>query len=363
MTEVTVKRLSGALGLACCILIALASGVVIVAMTSANPAASLRAMFWGPLSSRYFLGNTLEGATPLIFTALGTALAFRAAATNLGVEGQVHTGALAGTAVLFAIPHAPPWALIPAAVLAAALAAGAQAAVSGGLRARYGASEMITSYMLGVASIHFMDFVLGSYLLDPRSSVLQTPMFPANAALPRIFLPSTLNVSFLIALAAALVVYVFMFRTPLGFELRMAGMNLDFSRYIGIETNRVIVLAMLLSGALAGMGGILNVMGVQERLMTGFSSGFGWTGITVALIARNHPLGVVPAALFYSYLDTGASVAALMSDISPQIAGLVQSVIFYLVTAQALFDFIQRLIGRKSKALESPVVGPAGRAV
>ena len=334
-------------------------------MTSADPARSLHSMFWGPLSSNYFRGNMLEGATPLIFTGLAISLAFRSSAVNLGAEGQVHTGALAGTAVLFLLPDVSPWVLIPLAILAAAAAAGAQAAVSGGLKAYFGANELITSYMLGVASIHFMDFILGNYLLDPSSSVLQTPPFPLNARMPRLLPPSTLNLSFVIALVMAVVVYILMFRSVLGFQLRMSGLNTEFSRYIGIDTHKVVILATCLSGALAGTGGLLNVMGVQERLMSGFSAGFGWTGITVALIARNHPLGVVPAALFYSYLETGARVASLMSDISPQIAGLVQSVIFYLVTAQAVFDFIHRLVSRQNgrkRSLTGEVAGGAARA-
>lgn len=363
MKEDLLKRVSGALGLAFCIVAAVGIGVIIILMTSSDPARSLRSMFWGPFSSKYFFGNMLEGATPLIFTGLGISLAFRSSATNLGAEGQVHTGALAGTALLFAIPDASPWVLIPAAILVAALAAGAQAGISGGLKAYFGANELITSYMLGVASIHFMDFILGRYLLDPRSSVLQTPPFPLNASLPRLMMPSKLNIAFIIALVVAVIVYVLMFRTQLGFQLRMAGMNREFSRYIGIDTNRVVILAMLLSGALAGMGGILNVMGVQGRLMSGFSASFGWTGITVALIARNHPLGVIPAALFYSYLDTGANVAALMSDISPQIAGLVQSVIFFLVTAQAVFDYIHRLVARQKAKPGGLASAAAGQAV
>lgn len=305
-------------------------------------------MFIGPFTNTYFFGNMLENATPMIFTGLAIALAFRSSAFNLGVEGQVHTGALAGTTVIFMLPALNPWLWIPVILLAGALAAGVQAAVSGGLRAYFGANELITSYMISVAAVHFFDFVLGTYLLDPRSSVLQTPAFPIELRLPQLLFPSQLNIGFVIAIVMAFVVYVFMFRTTTGYELRMVGLNRDFSTYVGINTNRSLILAMALSGMLAGLGGMFNVLGIHERLVTGFSADFGWKGITVALIARNHPLAVIPAALLYSYLESGASMAALMSDVSPQIAGIVQSVIFYLVTAQAVFAFVNKVLTRDS---------------
>src|SRR5690625_1711505 len=145
-------------------------------------------------------------------------------------------------------------------------------------------------------------------------------------------------------------VYVFMFKTTIGYKLRMAGLNRQFATYVGINANRALTLAMFLSGFLAGLGGMFNTLGIHERLVSGFSADFGFKGITVALIARTHPLAVIPAALLYSYLESGASIASLMSDVSPQIAGIVQSVIFYLVTAQAVYAFVYQRMSRSKPA-------------
>lgn len=359
MDNTLAQRLSGAVGLVLSILAAIAIGVVIIFFTSDNPGLSLHSMFVGPFTSAYFFGNMLEAATPLIFTGLGIALAFRSSAFNLGVEGQVHTGALVGTMLIFFLPPLNPWLWIPVILLGGALAAGLQAAISGALRAYFGANELITAYMISMASINFFDFVLGTYLLDPRSSVLQTPAFPIELQLPKLLFPSQLNLGFVVALVMAVAVYVFMFKTTTGYELRMAGLNREFSTYVGINTNRTLILAMLLSGFLAGLGGMFNTLGIHERLVTGFSADFGFKGITVALIARNHPLAVVPAALLYSYLESGASIASLMSDVSPQIAGIVQSVIFYLVTAQAVYAFVHRMMSRSKAAGPGTGLGPA----
>lgn len=359
MDNTLAQRLSGAVGLLLSILAAIAIGVIVVVFTSDNPALSLHSMFVGPFTSTYFFGNMLEGATPLIFTGLAIALAFRSSAFNLGVEGQVHTGALFGTMLIFYLPAMNPWLWIPVILLGAAIAAGIQAAISGALRAYFGANELITAYMISMAAINFFDFILGTYLLDPRSSVLQTPAFPLELRLPQLLFPSQLNIGFVVALVMSVIVYIFMFKTTTGYELRMAGQNREFSTYVGINTNRTLILAMLLSGMLAGLAGMFNALGIHERLVTGFSADFGWKGITVALIARNHPLAVVPAALLYSYLESGASMASLMSDVSPQIAGIVQSIIFYLVTAQAVYAFVHRLMSRSKSSGPGAGIGPA----
>lgn len=343
------QRMAGAAGMVLSILAAIAIGVIIVVFTSDFPALSLRSLFLGPFTSTYFFGNMLEGATPLIFTGLGIALAFRSSAFNLGVEGQVHTGALVGTMLIFFLPPMNPWLWIPIILTGAALAAGLQAAVSGAMRAYFGADELITSYMIGMAGIHFFDYALATYMLDPRSSVLQSPSFPVELRLPQLLFPSQLNIGFVVAIVMSVLVYILMFRTTTGYELRMAGLNRTFATYVGINTNRTLTLAMFLSGFLAGLGGIFNTLGIHERLVTGFSADFGFKGITVALIARNHPLAVIPAALLYSYLESGASIASLMSDVSPQIAGIVQSVIFYLVTAQAVYAFVYDRMNRSRR--------------
>ncbi|MGA2480164.1 MAG: ABC transporter permease, partial [Spirochaetia bacterium] len=163
----------------------------------------------------------------------------------------------------------------------------------------------------------------------------------------RIFTPSMLNASALFALLAAVAVYIFMYRSHAGYEMRMCGLNREFSRYGGINVSAYLVLPMIISGALHGLGGGLMVLGTYHAAIQGYSFGTGWNGIAVALIAKNNPFAVIPAALLFSYLDAGAKAAMLNADLTFEIAAIAQSFIFYLVTAQSLYAFAHR---RRRKA-------------
>lgn len=337
----TLDRLADGLSLLVTVAVAVGVGVLVIYLTSADPATSLRAFFWGPLSNTFFFGNMLQTSAPLIFTGLALVIAFRAGAVNLGAEGQVYVGGLAGAAVLLYAPMESPL-MIAVAVAAAAVAGGVLAGFAGWLRTRFGATEVITSFLIGAIGIQLFDYVLRTFLVDPGAGFPATPMFAGAFRLSKLMPPSTLNVSFFLGLAAALLMHFVLFRTTFGYELRMTGANSRFARYAGMPVKWLFVTAMILSGAFAGLAAILELTGVHGRLLTGFSSDLGWNGITVALIARLHPLGVVPAALLYGYLQTGANTASLFSDVSPRIASIIMSLIFYLITAQALYVWLRR---------------------
>lgn len=354
-------RLADALSLLVTVAVALAAGVLIIYSTSSDPVTALRAFFLRPFSNSFFLGNMLQSAAPLIFTGLGLVIAFRAGAVNLGAEGQVYIGGLAGTAVLLYAPtHSP--VMLVVAVLAAAVAAGLFAGLAGWLRTRFGATEVITSFLIGAIALQLFDFFLRRYLVDPGAGFPATPMLPAEFRLGRLMPPSSLNSSFFIGLAVAVLVHLVLFRTTFGYELRLTGANSRFARYAGMPVKRLFVTAMFLSGALMGVAAIFEVTGVHGRLLTGFSSDLGWNGITVALVARLHPLGVIPAALLYGYLNAGASTASLFSDVSPRIAQIIQSLIFYLITAQAIFVWIRgRLATPTAGARSTPPLPDSAR--
>lgn len=334
------NRLAEGLSLLVTILVAVGAGVLVIFLTSEDPGASLRSFFLGPFSNRFFFGNMLQAAAPLLFTGLGLVIAFRAGAVNLGAEGQVYIGGLAGSAVLLYAPIESPVMLVVAAV-AAAVAGGAIAGLAGWLRTRFGATEVISSFLIGAIAIQLFDYVLRTYLVDPGAGFPATRSFAPEFTLTRLMSPSSFNASFFIGLGAAVLVYLLLFRTAFGYELRMTGANRRFARFAGMPVKRLFVVAMALSGAFAGLAAILELSGVHGRLLTGFSPDLGWNGITVALIARLHPLGVIPAALLYGYLHTGANTAGLFSDVSPRIASIIMSLIFYLITAQAIYAWIR----------------------
>lgn len=354
MNDTRINRVADALSLLVTVVVALGVGALLILFTSSEPAAALKAFFWGPFTNNFFFGNMLQAAAPLMFTGLGMVVAFQAGAVNLGGEGQVYIGGVTGSAILLAVGTPSVW-WLPVAVLAGAAAAAVFAALAGWLRTRFGATEVITSFLIGAALIQLFDFILRRYLVDPSAGFPATASFAQVMRLPRIMPPSALNLSFFIGLALAVLVYFVLFRTSFGYELRMTGSNPRFARFSGVDTKRMFVLAMLISGAFVGIAAVMEVTGVHGRLVTGFSNNLGWNGITVALIARLHPLGVVPAALLYGYLHAGANTANLLSDVSPRVAVIIQSLIFYMVTAQALYIWFRRALMQRAERRNAQV--------
>jgi riboflavin transport system permease protein len=328
-------------GLALTLLLSFGLVVLIIFLLSKAPLKTIYFFFVGPFTNKYYLGNMLNSAVPLIFTGLGIAIAFKSSVFNLGGEGQVYAGGLAATAVCLAFPQGSGYAVGILAVAAGAAASGVVAGLSGYFRMKWNADEMISSFLLSAALIMVVNYFITGPLDDPNNNLLQTYAIGPQYGLLKIFPPSKLNVSAAFALIAAVLVYFFMFRSHAGYEMRMCGLNREFSRYGGIDVSRYLVLPMVLSGALHGLAGGLAVLGTYGALIKGFSGGMGWNGIAVALIAKNNPLAVIPAAALFAYLEAGAKAAMLHSDITFEIAVIAQSFIFYFVTAQALYRFFR----------------------
>jgi ABC-type uncharacterized transport system permease subunit len=336
------RFLVGAGGLAITLVISFLIAILLILLLSRQPLATIFYFFIGPLTNRYYLGNMLNTAVPLTFTGLGMAVAFKASMFNLGGEGQVYSGALAATVICLALPQANGY-LGGLAALAGALATGAVlAGMSGFFKMKWGTDELISSFLISTAVGFIVNYFITGPLDDPNNNLLASFAIDKRYFLAGLFPPSKLNVSALFALAAAGLVFFLLYYTHPGYEMRMCGLNREFSRYGGINVPAYVVLPMLLSGALHGLAGGLAILGTYHMAIKEFSFGMGWNGIAVSLIAGNHPLGVVPAAMFFAYLDAGAKAAMLHSDVTFEIAAIVQSVIFYLITAQALYGALRR---------------------
>jgi ABC-type uncharacterized transport system permease subunit len=330
----------GALGLAVTLGIAFAFAVLLIFLLSRNPLTTIYYFFIGPFTNPYYFGNMLNTAIPLVFTGLGIAIAFKSSVFNLGGEGQVYCGALITTVVLLALPRAGGY-LGGTAALAAAVASGALlAGLSGFFKMKWHTDELISSFLISSAVLFIVNYFITGPLDDPGNSMLATYAIGEQYRLLAIFPPSKLDISAVFAVLAALLVFFLLYYTHPGYEMRMCGLNREFSRYGGINVSAYVVLPMLLSGALHGLAGGVAIMGTYHMAVKEFSYGMGWNGIAVALIAKNNPLGVLPAAVFFAYLDAGAKAAMLHSDVTFEIAAVIQSVIFYLVTAQAIYSFV-----------------------
>ena len=321
-------------------LIALSTAVIIslilLLFTSDSPGKTIYFFIAGPFLNSWYFGNMLNDAVILIFTGLGISIAFKTGVFNLGGEGQVYSGAITATAICLTFPLIPGPAGIFLSLAAGAVIGAIIAGFSGFLKMKWNINELITSFLISAAVIPIINMIITGPLRDQKSYLLTTPKIPASFQLLSILSPSHLNIGLVFAIAAAIVLYIYIYHTFWGYELRICGVNREFAHFGGIGVNTYLILPLIISGALHGFAGALSIIGTQHAAIQGFSAGMGWNGIAVALIARNHPLGVIPAAIVFAYLNTAANTAMLFTDFSFELNSIIQAVIFFLITADII---------------------------
>ncbi|MBX9929779.1 MAG: ABC transporter permease [Gemmatimonadaceae bacterium] len=315
--------------------IALVVGDLLILAYGQAPGDVWRTLVEGTWGNAYGFGQVLYKATTLTCTGLAVALSLRAGLFNIGAEGQLAMGGLAAALVGLALPASTPLAIAAAlATFAALVGGGAVGAVPGWLKSRFGAHEVIVTIMLNFIVLALLNWFVSARLHVPET--LHTPSIRAGA-LPRIaewfsaFHGSAANASlFLVAVAVAVVSWA-LFRTRAGYELRAVGLQPDAAEYAGVKVGRVWTRAMIVGGALAGLGGINFVLGYKGYYEDGFSGGAGFLGIAVALVGRNHPVGVVLAALFFATLSQGG--LAINATVPKQMVEVLQGVVILAVAA------------------------------
>ena len=290
---------------------------LIVRIMGENPWTACKLLVTGALGSQEAIGYTLYYATNFIFTGLAVAVAYQAGLFNIGAEGQAYIGGLGTGLVCLWLGHWPFWAVLPLAVLAGAGAGAGWAFIPAWLQARRGSHIVITTIMFNFIAAALMTYLLVNVLIKPGQQSPETREFAAGATMPAVhellakvgieFAATPFNLSFGLALVAAGLVWLFLWRTRWGYALRVAGENPTAAVYAGISPSRVTIGAMLLSGALAGGLGLNELMGAQHRLLLDFPSGAGFVGIAVALMGRNHPVGIFGAAVLFGALAQGGS--------------------------------------------------------
>lgn len=301
--------------------VALLLSLLVVRLLGESPAQALRLLVAGSVGTPEGIGYTLYYATNFIFTGLATAVAYHAGLFNIGGEGQAYVGGLGAGLVALALGEAAPaWAVLPAAVLAGMAFGAAWAFVPGWLQARRGSHIVITTIMFNFLAAALMTHLLVNVLIKPGQQSPESREFGPGAVMPamhdllgRVGLPfaaTPWNLSFVLALAAAVIVWVVVWRTRWGYALRVAGASPEAAVYAGIRPGRVVIGAMLLSGALAGGLASNELLGSQHRLAIDFPGGAGFVGIAVALMGRNHPAGIIAAAVLFGALYQGGSQLA-----------------------------------------------------
>src|SRR5919205_1543085 len=327
------------------VLAAFIVGGILILLIGDNPLVAYRLLLGSALSWPDGIGYTLFHATPLIFTGLAVLVGFRCGLFNIGAEGQLYIAAFATAWVGITFANLTPWLLIPFCFAAAILSGAFWAAIPGVLKARFGSHEVINTIMLNFIAVALVSYFTQYHYKVPGDPIMETAPIGEGAHIPHLgkFIPGfperiPLNVAFLLALLCCLLVYLFLWRTKWGYEIRATGSNPFAPEYGGISIRKQIVLAMAVSGALAGMVGINEVLGYRYRYYDGFSASYGFTGIAVALLGRNHPVGVLLSAiLFGALIRSGLFIDIFTDHVSKDLVVILQAIIILFVACEGIF--------------------------
>jgi general nucleoside transport system permease protein len=315
--------------------LAIAAAIIagVIAALGASPVGVFAALYEGAFGNWYALTDTIVKATPLIFTGLAISISFSGALWNIGADGQLIVGAIAAGAVG---PYLGGWPR-PIAIFVALAAGTAAGAVWGGvcgwLRARRGTNEVISTIMMNFVAAQILSWVVRGPLMEPSRAYPASMMIAPSARMYMYLEPTRLNLGIVIALALAVGCYLLLFRTATGFEIRAMGRNRRAARFFGIPISRLTIRVLALSGALAGLGGAVQVSAVTHRLYEKLSPGWGFEAIAVALVARLNPLGIVASALFFGALDNGSQAMQRTVGVSPVLVQVIQALVIMILLA------------------------------
>ena len=345
------------------VILALLVGAVMLQFLGANPIEAYKALFDGAFGSTNAIADTLVKATPLLFVGVGICVSFRANVFNIGGEGQFIMGALAATILALNMEAAPGWFLILTACILGFLGGAIWGAIPGYLKAYLNVNEILSTVMMNAIAIQILNYLLAGPLIDPvqierGTRIPETARFPNAADLPRL-VPTRLHLGFAIAILVAIVIWVLLWSTPIGYRIRAVGLNIHASKYAGIAVGRYSVLALTISGALAGLGGAIQVLGLHHRMFTdgsaaGFTGSAGFNGIVAALFGGLHPIGTIPASVFFGGLLVGANklqrTAQVPSALAIALNGLV---VIFVVSTQI---WIQRRRNQRQNVSDTDTI-------
>jgi len=329
---------------------AIVIGGIVIAAVGGNPFAAYAGLFEGAFGSVKALSETAVWASPYIFAGLAVAVAFKGGLFNIGAEGQLALGAVASAWVGYALPgllgfDLPIYIHLPLAVLAGMLFGMLWGAIPGALKAYTGAHEVINTIMMNYIALNLVSFLLNGPMKDknPLNVIARTPEIAASARIPVIFDGLRVHWGFILALVVAFLVWWVLWKTTLGFEIRTVGLNPDAAKYAGINYKRIMTLTLALSGMLAGLAGTIEVTALNYRHELGFSTGYGFDAIAIALLGKTHPLGVVLAAILFAAMRNGATRMQFLTQIPVDIISVIQALILLFVAADAIVRYIYRI--------------------
>lgn len=298
---------------------------VLLACVGVNPLYGYALLVQGAFGDTFSITETLVQATPLLLAGLGVAIAFSARIWNIGAEGQLYVGGIAGVAVGLNLLHMPDLLLIPAGLLAGAVAGALWALLAGVLKVRFGAQEVLVTLMLNYIAILLADMAITGPWRDPQ--VPKTHDVVSAAALPVLITNSRLNIGSLIALACVPVFWFLLNRTVWGFRMRASGLNADAARLAGLPIRQVQLGTFALSGAMSGLAGAILVLGIERALIAGFSPGYGYTAIAVALLGGLNPIGVAFASILFGAIYVGGQYMQIVTGVPVALVNVISSIL------------------------------------
>jgi ABC-type uncharacterized transport system permease subunit len=338
------------------ICIGLLGGAIAIALIGGSIPDTFAQMWKGAFGNFYFFTNTLTRATPLILVGLGVSIAFRAGFFNLGSEGQMIFGALTAALIALYLP-APGLIKMLAAAVGGIIAGGSWSALAGWLDARFRMNLIITTLLLNYIAALFAGYIVAYPLMDKTGSaaMAQTRMVDQSAWLPKLFQGMSMHAGFIVAVSLAVLLYLFIKYTVMGYEIRMLGYNPLFAAYGGVRRGRLMLVSMFVSGGFAGLAGAVEVLGVQYRYIDGMvtNPGYAWSGIMATLLSGSHPIGTVIAAILLAALQTGGMGVERNTSIPLEISSVIQSLLILFITAKFSYSFWKRRKGEKANAASS----------
>jgi simple sugar transport system permease protein len=327
------------------IIFAFIAGALVLYITGYSPVDAYSAMALGAFGDIFGVGQTLMQATPIIFTSLAFLVSYKAGLFNIGAEGQFLIGAIAAAFVGIYFEGLP-WIIhVPLILLSSMIGGGLWGLIPAVLKTRFDAHEVITTMMLSYIAQYFTSYLV-NYPLKAPGWVSQTVRLPISAELMRILPPTQLSSGIYIAGVMVVLVWFLLRKTIFGYELRAIGLNPTAAENAGININKGVIISMVLSGAIAGLGGAVEIMGVHKRFIDGFSPGYGWDGLAVALVGGLDPFGSMLASVLFGALRSGGMIMSRGTGVPLDINILIQGLVILFVAAPTL---IRNLLGRRKK--------------
>ena len=325
------------------ILIAFIFGAAVLAVTGYSPLEAYVSMASGAFGSRYGVGQTLTQATPIVFTSIAFLVGLKAGLFNIGIEGQFLMGAMGATLAGIYLSGIPWVVHVPLTILFGMMVGALWALIPAVLKSRFDAHEVITTMMLSYVATHFTSYLV-NYPFKAPGWVSQSVRINGSAELPRILPPTQLSAGIFIAVIVTAASTYFLQRTVIGYELRATGLNPSAAENAGISIDRSILVSMALSGAVAGLGGACEIMGIHRRFIQGFSPGYGWDGLAVALVGGLNPVGSFFASVLFGALRSGGMIMTRATGVPLDIVNILQALVIVFVAAPKL---IRKLLGRE----------------